>query len=297
MRSAYAGLALAALAVAKPVPQSSSSCSMNYPGSFKIQVVKTGSKAKRQSNGDEDLVVTLKDGILMDNQGRQGEIVANKQFQFDQPLQAGAIQTNGFQVCGGYLAHSGDVTTWDECLSGDFYNLYSDNSFAAGNPGQCKQINIQVIGSSASAVAATTAPVTQISDGQPQASTAVPAPVTQISDGQIQATTATPVAPVTQITDGQIQAPTSTPVAPVTQISDGQIQAPTSTVAPVTQISDGQVQAPTAAPYPSGTGAAMPSGTGVMPYSTGVVPATGAAATNGPIAGLIAAVGIAAALL
>ena len=59
--------------------------------------------------------------------------------------------------------------------------------------------------------------VSEISDGQPQASTA--APISQISDGQPQAPTATPVS---QISDGQPQAPTGTPV---TQISDGQPQA------------------------------------------------------------------------
>ena len=83
----------------------------------------------------------------------------------------------------------------------------------------------------------------QISDGQPQAVTAPTmmsvAPISQISDGQIQATNKMTMAPITQISDGQIQAT----YAPVTQILDGQIQA---TAAPVTQISDGQIQAPSA---------------------------------------------------
>ena len=103
--------------------------------------------------------------------------------------------------------------------------------------------------------------VTQIGDGQIQATTSTSstftkkteAPViTQIGDGQIQATTATPKteAPViTQIGDGQIQATTATPKteAPVvTQIGDGQIQASTLTTATVaTQIGDGQIQATT----------------------------------------------------
>ncbi len=62
-------------------------------------------------------------------------------------------------------------------------------------------------------------------------------------------------------------------------------------------LGDGQVQAP-ATPYPTGAAStgAMPSGTGVMPYST-FVPATGAAATAGPVAGLMAIAGIAVALL
>ena len=53
--------------------------------------------------------------------------------------------------------------------------------------------------------------------------------VTQIGDGQIQATTATPTkaAVVTQIGDGQIQATTHTSAQVATQIGDGQIQATT----------------------------------------------------------------------
>ncbi|KAG7877796.1 hypothetical protein KL905_001062 [Ogataea polymorpha] len=102
--------------------------------------------------------------------------------------------------------------------------------------------------------------VTQIGDGQIQATTATPsststaAVVTQIGDGQIQATTSTAsaAAVVTQIGDGQIQATTATPsttsaAGVVTQIGDGQIQADTTTssAAVVTQIGDGQIQATT----------------------------------------------------
>ena len=90
--------------------------------------------------------------------------------------------------------------------------------------------------------------VTQIGDGQIQATTKTQAPVvTQIGDGQIQATTKTQAPVVTQIGDGQIQATTKTEAPVVTQIGDGQIQATTKTEAPVvTQIGDGQIQASTA---------------------------------------------------
>ncbi|CCK69357.1 uncharacterized protein KNAG_0C02460 [Huiozyma naganishii CBS 8797] len=93
--------------------------------------------------------------------------------------------------------------------------------------------------------------VSQINDGQVQATTKTlaPAPVSQIGDGQIQATTKTAAAaPVSQIGDGQIQAATKTAAAaPVSQIGDGQIQAATKTAAaaPVSQIGDGQIQAAT----------------------------------------------------
>ena len=91
-----------------------------------------------------------------------------------------------------------------------------------------------------------------MSDGQPQAGIhAMMFMAAQIGDGQVQAQTKT-YAPVTVISDGQPQAPTlPTPTitaVPVSQIGDGQPQAPTSTVVPVSQIGDAQPQAPPAAP-------------------------------------------------
>ncbi|CEP21402.1 unnamed protein product [Cyberlindnera jadinii] len=90
--------------------------------------------------------------------------------------------------------------------------------------------------------------VSQIGDGQIQATTATEAQVvSQIGDGQIQATTATEAQVVSQIGDGQIQATTATAAQVVSQIGDGQIQATTATAAQVvSQIGDGQIQATTA---------------------------------------------------
>ncbi|CAM9016876.1 unnamed protein product [Wickerhamomyces anomalus] len=117
--------------------------------------------------------------------------------------------------------------------------------------------------------------VSQIGDGQIQASTATPstsaAPkstaqaISQIGDGQIQATTNTEkpkssekpkstAQAISQIGDGQIQATTNTEAPKstaqaISQIGDGQIQASTNTEKPkssataVSQIGDGQIQA------------------------------------------------------
>ncbi|KAH3678485.1 hypothetical protein WICMUC_001502 [Wickerhamomyces mucosus] len=112
--------------------------------------------------------------------------------------------------------------------------------------------------------------ISQIGDGQIQATTSTAAPVStstaqvisQIGDGQIQASTSTAAPAVTtaqvisQIGDGQIQATTSTAPAVTTaqvisQIGDGQIQATTSTAQAastaqvISQIGDGQIQATT----------------------------------------------------
>lgn len=141
-------------------------------------------------------------------------------------------------------------------LSGTFgIQIVTTSSTAALKKRQVTQITDGQIQATSAAAAK---PVTQITDGQIQAATSAAAavPVTQITDGQIQAATSA-AKPVTQISDGQIQAPTSTAAAgfvtvtvtknncvasPITQISDGQIQAPMAT--PVTQITDGQIQAP-----------------------------------------------------
>jgi hypothetical protein len=171
---------------------------------------------------------------------------AHNRFQFDQPIQEGALDKSGFSVCGnGTLALEGSAI-WYQCYSGGFYNLYDESQGKQCNP---IYIYVQSNGGSSSQTGA----VTQASDGQPAASTQVSAPaVTQLTDGQPQAPTSQGAPVVSQISDGQPQAPTSQASPPVvSQISDGQPQAPVSQAPPVvSQISDGQPQVPTAAPAP-----------------------------------------------
>jgi hypothetical protein len=305
MRYTAATVAFAAAAVASPVAQgvteqikpdtsAPSGCSPNYDGDFQIQVTNVTSSNtarsinKRQQDNAMKLEITLKDGVLTDSQDRIGYIAANHQFQFDGPPQTGAIYTAGWSACSnGSLALGGEAT-FHQCLSGDFYNLYDEST----GP-QCNEVTIQIVGAGSSSTPSQgaasqlpdgqpqetpAAPVSQIPDGQIQASTSG-APVSQIPDGQIQASTAAATgAPVSQIPDGQIQASTAAATgAPVSQIPDGQIQA--STGAAVSQIPDGQIQAaPTQsavsqipdgqiqAPYSNGTAAAAPapSGTGAV---------------------------------
>ena len=112
-----------------------------------------------------------------------------------------------------------------------------------------KQVVSQIGDGQIQATTATKQVVSQIGDGQIQATTATKQVVSQIGDGQIQATTATKQV-VSQIGDGQIQATTATTAtkAVVSQINDGQIQATTATTATkavVSQINDGQIQATT----------------------------------------------------
>merc|ERR1712070_1098706 len=78
-----------------------------------------------QDNGT--LALMLNNGVVTDNQGRTGYIASNRQFQFDSPPQAGAIYTSGFSLCSNGSLALGGSTTFYQCRSGGFYNLYDQN--------------------------------------------------------------------------------------------------------------------------------------------------------------------------
>merc|ERR1711939_936941 len=78
-----------------------------------------------QDNGT--LALMLNNGVLTDNQGRTGYVASNRQFQFDSPPQAGAIYTSGFSLCSNGSLALGGSTTFYQCRSGGFYNLYDQN--------------------------------------------------------------------------------------------------------------------------------------------------------------------------
>ncbi len=212
------------------------------------------------------------------------DILTRSRLQFDQPVQAGALETEGFALCSNntLALNAGErpfgATTFWQCLSGDFYNLYADSQGM-----QCQQIFIQAVNQGSGSAS-------QISDGQPQATTAAPSAtnaVSQIPDGQPQATTpaASVSVIVSQIPDGQPQAttPAASPPAVVSQISDGQPQA--GTPAPsasniVSQISDGQPQAGTPAPSVSNIVSQISDGQPQAPVATGNTTITRPSATS-----------------
>lgn len=129
---------LVGLSAAPPSPVVSSTSSTTGDAS--------ASRPTLGSNGLEScaeggaLSITLKDGILKDQQGRTGYIAANYQFQFDGPPQAGAIITAGFSVCANGTLALGGSNVFYQCLSGSFYNLY-DRYWAA----QCSPVTIDTI--------------------------------------------------------------------------------------------------------------------------------------------------------
>ncbi|KAL6932663.1 hypothetical protein ACO0OL_004145 [Hanseniaspora opuntiae] len=87
------------------------------------------------------LAMLLNDGVLTDEKGRIGSIVANRQFQFDgPPPQAGAIYADGWGITPDGNLAIGDEDVFWQCLSGDFYNLY-DTEIG----GQCKPVHLEVV--------------------------------------------------------------------------------------------------------------------------------------------------------
>lgn len=79
---------------------------------------------------DNSLRIALKNGTIVDEQGRIGSIVANHQFQFDgPPPQAGTIYAGNWNLynydgSGHYLLSLGSQFIFYACSGGDFNNLY-----------------------------------------------------------------------------------------------------------------------------------------------------------------------------
>lgn len=153
----FVALALAASALASPMPMPQSDapegCSDSREGTFQISVVNATTSVKRSVEKRQlagTLTITLQDGILKDQAGRTGSIVANHQWQFDDPVQENAISTSSFSMCSnGSLAHGGSAV-WHQCYSGGFYNIYDET---IGE--QCNSIYLVAAGSSSG-------PVTQV---------------------------------------------------------------------------------------------------------------------------------------
>lgn len=161
MRYSLAALALvaaASAAPAAPATAAASSCATSYNGVFEIEVINVTS-SKRDLEKRVALMLTLENGILKDAEGRIGYIAANRQFQFDNPVQAGTIYDAGWAVCPNNTLVLGPDAVFQKCLSGTFYNLYDENAAA-----QCSPVYIDVfpVGSGAAA--------SQLPDGQITAS-------------------------------------------------------------------------------------------------------------------------------
>ena len=103
--------------------QNSNGCDENYSGTFEIAPYNVTAQIPPsvETVCTTNPIVSLKDGVLTDQDNRTGEVVANHQFQFDNPVQGPT--TSGFSVCSnGSLALHGSAIFYG-CTSGDFSNL------------------------------------------------------------------------------------------------------------------------------------------------------------------------------
>ncbi|KAL8720793.1 MAG: hypothetical protein Q9225_002388 [Loekoesia sp. 1 TL-2023] len=172
-------IALATLAAAVTA-QNPPGCTSDSDGTFVIQPLNiTNSPSqvdKRQVRTicGSTPIITLQGGVLTDQNGRTGEIVANSQFQFDQPLQSGALFTSGFSICSNGSLAVGGSTVFYQCLSGSFYNLYQQSQGK-----QCNEIYINTIpcesnGSESASIGSTSSTPTSSAATVPNTPTTLP---------------------------------------------------------------------------------------------------------------------------
>lgn len=318
MQTTLAVLALASVAVAQ-IPSITATgsvpgCTGSYPSPFQYGYKNlTGTKRSEEIVKREELILTLKNGVLIDTESNSAEYVAsNKQIQAGPP-QAGEGASAGWAVCPNNSLALGATTIFWNCKTGQsadgpqFYNQFSESIRS-----DCYPVNLVISpvgGSGAAGQSSDSQPTavsqlsdsqpgaaTQLSDSQPGAATQLsdsqPGIATQLSDSQPGVATGGPVASqlpdsqpgiatvATQLSDSQPGVATPGPVA--SQLPDSQPGIATSSSGPVaTQLPDSQ------------PGVAASSG---VAKSNSTVPFTGAA-NNVAVGASFAVVGLAAVVL
>lgn len=181
MQYAVALLALGASTAVAQLSSSPPGCQSSFSGTFSFQTanITTGAKmargldevlgrpvARRQVSCGGSVTLTLKDGNLLDSKGRIGYIASNHQFQFDAPVQAGAITQGGFSVCGNGSLALGTNTVFYNCLSGTFDNIYDDKEAAQCYPVTIDTFPCVATGSIATAATSQISPAGESTDSQ-----------------------------------------------------------------------------------------------------------------------------------
>lgn len=203
-------------------------CSPSYDGSFGVSNVYLPGEAPITSSAAHRLMKrtppaegpasplssTLEDGVLRDGDSRFGYIAANHQYQYDNPIQAGALYTTGWSICPNNTLALGGTTVFWQCTSGDFYNLY-DTPIRTG----CIAINLQIVPSSgSSSVPVTSSYVVPTSTYVPPSSTYVATSTsaeptypssTPVSSTPISSSTPAPPPPTTYSTSTPAPPPTT----------------------------------------------------------------------------------------
>ncbi|KAL8744313.1 MAG: hypothetical protein Q9190_003427 [Brigantiaea leucoxantha] len=201
MKGVLSFLALAAYVSAQGPPPG---CQSSFDGSFSIRptnitssVMRRDTLEKRQAETCSGTpIITLKDGTLTDQEGRTGEIVANRQFQFDNPVQQDSVFLTGFSICAnGSLAVGGSAIFY-QCASGDFANLYDQSTGAQCDPVYIDTIPCAGSGGVTASTSATASTLSTSSTPTTTSSVMVPTvPMTPYMPTTTPVTTPTPIAP------------------------------------------------------------------------------------------------------
>ncbi|KAL8641418.1 MAG: hypothetical protein Q9228_001762 [Teloschistes exilis] len=222
-------IALAAF-VAAVTAQNPPGCDSDRSGTFVINPVKIGaaspSLTKRQVKTicGSTPIISIKGGVLTDQQGRTGEIVANSQFQFDNPVQANSLFLSGFSICQNTSLAVGGSAVFYQCLNNPTPDKPAFNNLYLKNQGpQCNASYIETIfcdapagsnsGSSSASQPATNAPTT-VATSSPMPATPKTTPMTTAASVPYPVANTTAAAPKGTASGTGVTSPSPSPFKP-----------------------------------------------------------------------------------
>ncbi|KAL8806129.1 MAG: hypothetical protein Q9182_001530 [Xanthomendoza sp. 2 TL-2023] len=264
-------IALAALTAAVSA-QNPPGCKSDFDGTFVIKPTKTN---ETSSSGSSRLVkrqqtvrticgstpiVKLTGGVLTDQQGRTGSIVANSQYQFDNPVQKDALFTSGFSVCQNNTLAVGGSAIFYQCLSGDpndpenkaklFNNLYTKAQGPTTGPNiQCFESYIEVIGCEVSPEQSKSFALLSTSGTKPATSASAPSSASAVTSTSARTSAVTS----TSVRTSAVTAPT--PAAPFPASNNGTAPRPSATGSGGRPTTTSGTGSPAPSPFVPGSGA------------------------------------------
>ncbi|KAL8804666.1 MAG: hypothetical protein Q9223_005694 [Gallowayella weberi] len=260
-------IALAALTAAVSA-QNPAGCNGDFDGTFVIKPTKTN---ETSSSGSSRLVkrqttvrticgstpiITLKGGVLTDQLGRTGEIVANSQYQFDNPTQKDALFTSGFSVCQNNTLAVGGSAIFYQCLSGDpnepenkaklFNNIYTKAQGPTEGPNiQCFESYIEVIGCEVSPEQYQSFPLLSTAGSKPATTASGPGSASAVTSTSAKTSAVMTMTPT----------PTPTTAAPYPAGNNGTAPRPSGTGSGGKPTTTGGNGSPAPSPFVPGSGA------------------------------------------
>ncbi|KAI4251008.1 MAG: hypothetical protein LQ352_005126 [Teloschistes flavicans] len=229
--------------VAAVSAQNPPGCDSDRSGTFVINPIKIGVASKMLTKRQVKTIcgstpiVTIKGGVLTDQNGRTGEVVANSQFQFDNPIQTDSLFTSGFSICQNTSLAVGGTAIFYQCLNNPtptkaaFNNLYLKNQGPQCNASYIETIFCDAPGGTGGSSSAASQPATS-------------APTTVATSSVAPTTLSTPAAPV--IT------PVTTPASKPYPVGNTTAPVPSGTASGSTTTG---TKSPSPSPFTPGSGA------------------------------------------